>query len=217
MKVIKSVLAMILASVLLIGCGKSEEKSDVLKVGTVAGPETELMEVARDVAKKSGLTIEIVTFEEYVLPNTALADGLIDANAFQSENFFESMLKATGYDLVRAGYTFIYPVGIYSTHHPDLKALPHGARIALPNDASNEARALKVLAQAGVIKLSDQPSGIDYTERDVIENHLDLHLIPIDAAQLPRMLDDVDAAVINTNFALPQAYCQAVMPFLLKK
>lgn len=203
MKFIKNILAILFAATLLVGCGKTEEKPNVVKVGTVAGPETELMEIAKSVAAKSGLTIEIVTFEEYVLPNTALADGLIDANAFQSEHFFESMLKATGYDLVRAGYTFIYPVGIYSSLHSEINALPHGARIAVPNDASNEARALKVLAQAGLIKLSAQPSGSDYTELDVTENHLDIHIIPIDAAQLPRMLGDVDAAVINTNFAMP--------------
>ncbi|MGA2655023.1 MAG: MetQ/NlpA family ABC transporter substrate-binding protein, partial [Gammaproteobacteria bacterium] len=111
MKFIKNILAIFFAAAFLISCNKPEEKPNVLKVGTVAGPETQLMEVARDVAKKSGLTIEIVTFEEYILPNTALADGLIDANAFQTEHYFESMLKATGYDLARAGYTFIYPVG----------------------------------------------------------------------------------------------------------
>ncbi len=203
MKLIKSVLAIIVASAILIGCNKPEEKPNVLKVGIVAGPEADLMAVAKDVVKKSGLTIEIVTFEEYILPNTALADGLIDANAFQSEHFFESMLKATGYDLARAGYTFIYPMGVYSTHYSEIKALPQGARIALPNDASNEARALQVLAQAGLIKLNNKPSGSDYTELDIIENHLGIHIIPIDAAQLPRMLGDVDAAVINTNFALP--------------
>lgn len=202
MKIFKSILVFIFA-VTLIGCGKSEEKPNVLKVGTVAGPETELMEVARDVAKKSGLTIEIVTFVEYILPNTALVDGLIDANAFQSEHYFESLLKATGYDLARAGYTFIYPVGVYSTHYSDIKALPQGARVSVPNDASNEARALQVLAQAGLITLNAQAQGSEFSQVDIKENPLGLQIIAIDAAQLPRMLDDVDAAVINTNFALP--------------
>lgn len=203
MKLIKSVLAIIVASVMVIGCGKSEEKSNVLKVGTVAGPETQLMEIASDVAKKAGLTIEIVTFEEYILPNTALVDGLIDANAMQTENYFETLLAATGYDLTRAGFTFIYPVGIYSTRHSDIKALPQGARIAVPNDASNESRSLQVLSQAGLIKLNDNPDGREYSELDIIDNPFALQIIAIDAAQLPRMLNDVDAAVINTNFALP--------------
>jgi D-methionine transport system substrate-binding protein len=203
MKLIKSVLTIIFASAVLIGCSKSEEKPNVLKVGTVAGPETQLMEVARDVAKKAGLTIEIVTFEEYILPNTALVDGLIDANAMQTEHYFETMLAATGYDLARAGYTFIYPMGIYSTRHTDIKVLPQGARIAVPNDASNESRSLQVLAQTGLIKLTDKPAGSDFSELDITENPLALQIIPIDAAQLPRMLNDVDAAVINTNFALP--------------
>ncbi|MGA2655504.1 MAG: MetQ/NlpA family ABC transporter substrate-binding protein, partial [Gammaproteobacteria bacterium] len=87
--------------------------------------------------------------------------------------------------------------------HPEIKALPQGARIAVPNDASNEARALQVLAQASLIKLNEKPAGSDFSEVDIIDNPLDIHIIPIDAAQLPRMLGDVDAAVINTNFALP--------------
>ncbi|MFA6036917.1 MAG: MetQ/NlpA family ABC transporter substrate-binding protein [Legionellales bacterium] len=202
MKIFKSILVFIFA-ITLIACEKSEEKSKVLKVGTVAGPETELMEAARDVAKKSGLNIEIVTFVEYILPNTALVDGLIDANAMQSEHYFESLLKATGYDLVRAGYTFIYPMGVYSTNHSDIKSLPQGARIAIPNDASNEARGLQVLAQAGLITLNPEPQGADFTQVDIKENPLALQFIAIDAAQLPRMLGDVDAAVINTNFAMP--------------
>lgn len=203
MKLFKSVLAIIFA-VVLSGCGKSEEPTDVLKVGTIAGPETQLMEVARDVAlKESGLKIEIVTFEDYILPNTALVDGLIDANAMQTEHYFDKLLGSTGYELARAGYTFIYPVGIYSVRHSAPKDLPQGARIAIPNDASNESRSLLVLAQAGLITLNPAPVGNDFTPMDIKDNPLSLQIIPIDAAQLPRMLDDVDAAVINTNFALP--------------
>ncbi len=203
MKLFKSVSAIVCA-VLLSGCGKSEEQSHVLKVGTIAGPETQLMEAAGDVAlKNSGLKIEIVAFEDYVLPNTALADGLIDANAMQTEHYFDKLLTSTGYDLVRAGYTFIYPVGIYSSRHKAIKDLPQGARIAIPNDASNEPRSLLVLAQTGLITLNDKPAGSDFTVIDIKENPLAIQIIPIDAAQLPRMLGDVDAAVINTNFALP--------------
>lgn len=204
MNAIKNFLTILVASVLLTACGQSEESPQVLKVGTVAGPETQLMEVARDVAlKKSGLQIEIVAFEDYVLPNTALADGLIDANAMQTEHYFHRTLEATSYDLVRAGYTFIYPVGVYSSRYQTIKDLPQGARIAIPNDASNEPRSLLVLAQAGLITLNEMPAGVDFAQIDIKENPLSLQLIPIDAAQLPRMLGDVDAAVINTNYALP--------------
>lgn len=202
MKLLKYFLVICFAT--LVGCGKSDEQAHTLKVGTIAGPETELMIAARDVAlKESGLHIEIVTFEDYVLPNTALVDGLIDANAMQTEHYFENLLKTTGYDLARAGFTFIYPVGIYSARYETLKDLPVGARIAIPNDASNEPRSLLVLAQAGLITLNAQPIGNDYAEIDIQSNPQQLQIITMDAAQLPRMLNDVDAAVINTNFALP--------------
>lgn len=204
MKHMKNIVTVLALSLLLSACGKSEQEKQVLKVGTIAGPETELMEVARDIAlKESKVKIEIVTFEDYVLPNTALADGLIDANAMQTEHYFDKVLAATGYDLARAGYTFIYPVGIYSAQHKNIKDLPKGARIAIPNDASNEPRSLLVLAQTGLITLNDKPVGADYAEIDIKDNPLMLQIIPIDAAQLPRMLGDVDAAVINTNYALP--------------
>ncbi len=203
MKLIKSC-AWIALSLGLYACGQSEQEKQVLKVGTIAGPETQLMEMARDVAlQESGVNIEIVTFEDYVLPNTALADGLIDANAMQTEHYFDAMLIATGYPLVRAGYTFIYPVGIYSAQYQSIQALPQGARIAIPNDASNEPRSLLVLAQAGLITLNDTPVGTDFATTDIKDNPLQLQFVAIDAAQLPRMLGDVDAAVINTNFALP--------------
>ncbi|HLF66533.1 MAG TPA: MetQ/NlpA family ABC transporter substrate-binding protein [Gammaproteobacteria bacterium] len=203
MKLIKLCAVMII-SVGLTACGKSEPESQVFKVGTVAGPETQLMEMARDVAlKESGVKFEIVTFEDYVLPNTALADGLIDANAMQTEHYFDQMLAATGYPLARAGYTFIYPVGIYSSKHKTINDLGQAARIAIPNDASNEPRSLLVLAQAGLITLNDTPTGADFSTVDIKDNPLQLDIITIDAAQLPRMLGDVDAAVINTNYALP--------------
>ncbi len=194
----------IIGAALLSGCGKSEENPHKLKVGTIAGPETELMEVARDVAlKNAGLKIEIVTFEDYVLPNAALNDGLIEANAMQTEHYFDKIVKVTDYPLVNAGYTFIYPVGVYSSKHKSIKELPQGAKIAIPNDASNEPRCLLVLAQAGLIKLNDTPTGSDWSVIDIKENPHLLQIVTIDAAQLPRMLHDVDAAVINTNFALP--------------
>jgi D-methionine transport system substrate-binding protein len=203
MKQISKILACIFSSILLVACS-SEHNAHELKVGTIAGPETQLMEAARDVAlKNSGLKIKIVTFDDYVLPNTALHDGLIDANAMQTEHYFDKVLAATGYELANVGYTFIYPVGIYSSQHKSLGALPQGARIAIPNDASNEPRSLLVLAQAGLITLNDTPAGSDFALIDIKNNPKGLQIIPIDAAQLPRMLGDVDAAVINTNFALP--------------
>ena len=204
MNTIKSFCAILCASVFLYACDKSSEHTYTLKVGTVAGPETQLMEAARDLAlKNSNLKIEIVTFDDYILPNTALADGLIDANAMQTEHYFRKVVKETGYDLVNVGYTFIYPVGIYSSRYKNINDLPQGAQIAIPNDVSNEPRCLQVLAQAGLITLSDTPAGSDFSTIDIQENPKSLQIILIDAAQLPRMLHDVDAAIINTNFALP--------------
>jgi len=185
--------------VLLPGCGKQDPNT--LVVGTIAGPETELVEVAQKVAlERYGLTIKVIEFSDYNLPNEALMDGTLDANVYQHLPYLKAASKAHGYDFEVIGKTFVYPTGLYSAKIKTLQALPDHALIALPNDPSNEARALLLLQKAGLITLKSTQST---TVHNIKSNPKQLRFKELDAAQLPRILADVDAAVINTTFAIP--------------
>ncbi|MCW4151167.1 MetQ/NlpA family ABC transporter substrate-binding protein [Halomonas sp. 18H] len=189
------------ASALVIGQAHAEDST--LKVGTVAGPETEVMQVAADIAERDhGLDIEITEFTDYVTPNAALADGSLDANAYQHEPYMQSMVEDRGYDFAIAGRTFVYPIGAYSEQYDSIAALPDGATIALPNDPSNEGRSLILMHNEGLITLDD-PSNLEATPLNIVENPHDFEFREIEAAQLPRVLPDVDMAFINNTFAQP--------------
>lgn len=183
----------------LAACNKPSPNT--LVIGTIAGPETDLVETAKKVAQTQyGLDIKIVTFNDYNLPNEALQDGSLDANVYQHLPYLNTAIKAHGYQLEAIGRTFVYPVGIYSKKHSSLTQLPENAVIALPNDPSNEMRALQLLSKAGLITLKNEDNiGL----KDITANPHKLQFKEMDAAQLPRVLPDVDAAVINTTFALP--------------
>ncbi|KPQ22024.1 MetQ/NlpA family ABC transporter substrate-binding protein [Halomonas sp. HL-93] len=174
-----------------------------IKMGTVAGPETEVMEVAARIAKEEyNLDVEIIEFTDYVTPNAALDDGSLDANAYQHEPYMQSMVNDRGYDFAIAGYTFVYPIGAYSEKYDSIEELPEGAQIALPNDPSNEGRALILMHNEGLITLND-PENLEATPIDIAENPNDYRFREIEAAQLPRVLPDVDMAFINNTFAQP--------------
>ncbi|KTD38640.1 29 kDa immunogenic protein [Legionella nautarum] len=183
----------------LVACNKPSPNT--LTIGTIAGPETDIVEVAKEVAQKQyGLNIKIIEFNDYNLPNEALEDGSLDANVYQHLPYLQAAMKAHGYDLEAIGKTFVYPTGIYSTKIKSLAQLPEHATIAIPNDPSNEARALLLLQKAGLIDLKDENS---VSIADISNNPKHLVIKELDAAQLPRILADVDAAVINTTFAIP--------------
>ncbi len=183
----------------LIGCNKPSPNT--LTIGTIAGPETNLVEVAKEVAKaKYGLKVKIVEFNDYNLPNEALADGSLDANIYQHQPYLQAAIKAHGYKLEALGKTFVYPTSIYSTKVKSVAELGEHAIIAIPNDPSNEARALLLLQKAGLLELKKAEMA---TLADIRANPKKLVIKELDAAQLPRVLADVDAAVINTTFALP--------------
>jgi D-methionine transport system substrate-binding protein len=183
----------------LLACSKPSPNT--ITVGTISGPETELVEVAQTVAQeKYGLNVKIIEFNDYNLPNEALQDGSLDANVYQHLPYLQAASKAHGYDLEVIGKTFVYPAGLYSKKVKSIKDLSDKAIIALPNDPSNESRALLLLQKAGLITLkSTQNSSV----QDIAKNPKQLQFKELDAAQLPRVLDDVDAAVINTTFAVP--------------
>ncbi len=199
MRCIKLLLLPLLLS--LCACQQPSTPANTLVIGTIAGPETDLVKTAQAVAKdKSNLDIKVIEFSDYNLPNEALQDGSLDANVYQHLPYLESAQKAHGYTLEPIGRTFLFPTGIYSKKIKSLDALPERAQIAIPNDPSNEARALILLATAHLITLkqTNTPS-----LQDILTNPKKIRFKTLDAAQLPRILPDVDAAVINTTFAIP--------------
>lgn len=184
------------------GCSKSETSPEIL-VGTIAGPEAELVQVAKEVAKeKYGVDIKVIEFNDYALPNIALHDGSININVFQHQPYLDEASKNNHYDLVAIGKTFVYPMGIYSKTLKNIKQVEEGAKVAIPNDPSNEGRALFLLEKAGLIVLK-KGAGMCATPLDIEKNPKKLRITELDAAQLPRVLNDVTLAVINSTYAIP--------------
>lgn len=181
---------------------QAQEKTKI-KVGVSVGNAEQTFEVVRKVAARDGLDIQVITFSDYLQPNEALAAGDLDANAFQHKPFLDSQIKARGYKIVPVGLTLTAPLGIYSRAYKSVAQLPQGARIGIQNDPSNGNRALLLLQKAGLIKLKPGvgENGVNATPLDVVENPKKLRLIELDAAQLPRALDDLAAASINNDYA----------------
>lgn len=172
-----------------------------LKVGVTAGPHAQIFEIVKQEAAKQGLQIQIIEFSDYVQPNAALAAGDLDANSYQHQPYLDNANADRGYKLVSLAKTVIFPIGIYSKKVKSLDALKEGARIGIPNDPTNGGRALLLLQTQGLIKLRDGV-GLKATPLDVAVNPKKLRFIELDAAQLPRSLDDTDASAVNTNFAM---------------
>jgi D-methionine transport system substrate-binding protein len=173
-----------------------------LKIGVTAGPHAQIFEQVKKIAERDGLKIQVVEFSDYVQPNAALAAGDLDANSYQHKPFLDQQVKDRGYKLVSVGYTVNFPIGIYSKKIKSLKDLKEGARFGIPNDPTNGGRVLLVLQDQGLIKLRPA-AGLKATPLDVVENPKKLKFVELEAAQLARSLDDLDAAGINTNYALP--------------
>jgi D-methionine transport system substrate-binding protein len=201
--ILKALSAVIAGAAMFTSIG-AQADDKVIKVGTIGGPDSQIWEVVTKVAKREGLNVKVVEFNDYVQPNAALDAGDLDANSFQHQPYLDSQVAQRGYKIVSAGLTYISPLGVYSKKLKSLKDLPQGAKVAVPNDPSNENRALLLLQSQGVIKLKAGAGtkGNNATALDVAENPKKIKLLELDAAQLPRSLADVDAAAINTNFAL---------------
>ncbi|NRP20817.1 D-methionine-binding lipoprotein MetQ [Ensifer adhaerens] len=178
----------------------AEDKKE-LKVGIISGEDEDVWRAVTAEAAKKGLTIETVVFNDYTQPNEALARGEVDANAFQHLPYLENQIKAHGYKIVPVGYTGVWPIGLYSKKHTKIADLPEGAVIGVPNDPSNEGRALRVLQNEGVIKLKEG-TGILATIADIVENPKNVAIKELDAGIVGRSVDDLDAAVVNTDWAL---------------
>ncbi|NBD08132.1 MetQ/NlpA family ABC transporter substrate-binding protein [Corallococcus silvisoli] len=181
------------------GCTKETEKP--LRVGVTSGPHAQIMEVVAAEALKRGVRVKVVEFSDYVQPNAALADGSLDANSFQHLPYLEQQQKDRGYRFDVVGTTVTFPIAAYSSRHSSLDALPKGAVLAIPNDPTNGARALKLLEDAELLRLR-KVQDANVTPLDVEWTRGEYQLRELDAAQLARALGDVDLAIINTNYAL---------------
>ncbi|WP_028864593.1 methionine ABC transporter substrate-binding lipoprotein MetQ [Psychromonas aquimarina] len=193
-----------LASTLaLAGCGEKEAVVDQSKItiGVIAGAEAQVAEVAAKVAKEQyGLDVKLVTFSDYITPNAALEEGSVDVNAFQHKPYLDQQVADRNYKFAIAGNTFVYPIAGYSKTISSLDELKDGDQIAVPSDPTNLGRALLLLQQQGLLKLKD---GADLTATvlDIVSSPKNLKIVELEAAQLPRSLDDVSLAIINTTYA----------------
>ncbi|MER5325660.1 MetQ/NlpA family ABC transporter substrate-binding protein [Streptosporangium roseum] len=188
-----------------------------LKVGVNPVPHGEVLKYVKDnLAAKAGLNLEIVEFTDYVQPNTQLDEGNLDANYFQHIPYLEEFSKGKDIKLSWVAPVHIEPLGLYSKKIKNVTELAQGASVALPNDTSNLGRSLKLLADNGVITLKEGV-GVKATERDVADNPKGLQFKPLEAAQLPRSLEDVDAAIINGNYALEADLQPATDSLILEK
>ncbi len=177
-------------------------ETTILRIGATAGPHAQILEAVRPIAARQGLDLRIVEFSDYITPNVALDAGDLQANSYQNKPFLDQQIKDRGYKIENAGFTVNFPLGIYSRRWKRWEDVPEGAQIAIQNDPTNGGRSLLLLRDAGVIGLREGV-GLLPTLRDIVSNPRKLRFIEIDAAQTPRALDDVDAAAVNTNFALP--------------
>ena len=199
----KKFIALILALTLalsLAACGGSEDDKTI-KVGATPAPHAEILEVIKEELAKEGWTLEIVEFDDYIIPNTSLEEGALDANYFQHITYMNGFNDERGTHLVSAAEIHYEPFGMYAGKSASIDALPDGAQIAVPNDATNEARALLLLQQVGLITLKDG-AGINATKADIVANPKNIEIVETKAELLTTTLQDVDMAVINGNYAI---------------
>lgn len=184
------------------GSSAAEATGDkVITVGASPSPHAEILEAAKEALKAEGYELKVVEYTDYVQPNLALESKSLDANYFQHLPYLENFNKERGTKLVSAAAIHYEPFGIYAGKSKDLKNLPEGAKIAVPNDVTNEARALLLLADQGLITLKDN-TDINATKQDIVENPHNIEIVEVEAAQVPRSLQDVDFGVVNGNFAI---------------
>ena len=237
-KFIGLVLTLSLAAALLTGCGSSDSSSNdsdkaaagqteastevaeatetdessedkVIKVGACVTPHAEILEQIKDNLAEEGWTLEVVEYNDYVLPNTALEDGDLDANYFQHKPYLDDFNAENGTHIVTLAAVHFEPMGIYAGKSSDLSNVPDGATIAVPNDTTNEARALLLLEAQGLIKLKEGV-GIEATVLDIEENTHNIEIQELEAAQVAKSIQDVDFAVINGNYAIEAGLDSAI-------
>ena len=200
----RSLLILAAAATVLAACGQGADKAGgegPLLVGATAVPHAEILEHIKPLLAAEGVNIEIKVFNDYVQPNTQLAERRLDVNYFQTKPYLDEFNASRGSDLVTVAGVHVEPLGAYSRRFRTLAELPDGAEVAVPNDASSIGRSLILLQKAGLIRLKD-PANPLQTLRDIVANPKNLRFRELESATLPRVLDQVDMAVINTNYAL---------------
>lgn len=213
----KKILSLVLSTVLIVGvisgCAKKVEtkaptttpvaaKEVTLTVGAALVPHADILNFAKPLLKAKGIDLVVKTLDDEAQLNPALDEKQIDANFFQHVPYLDSVVKEKGYKFVVAGKVHVEPIGFYSEKIKSIDELKDGAKIAIPNNPSNEYRALALLQLKGLIKIKDGIANYSATPKDIVENKKNLKFVEVDSAQLPRSLPDVDAAVINTNIIL---------------
>ncbi|OAT82330.1 MetQ/NlpA family ABC transporter substrate-binding protein [Desulfotomaculum copahuensis] len=205
-KILALLFSLALLGVVLAGCGQQKAAQNgaaknEITVGATARPHAEILEKVKPILAKEGITLNIKTFNDYAQLNPALADKQIDANFFQHIPYLDDYNQKTGKNLVYIAKVHVEPMGVYSKKFKNVSDLKNAKTIAIPNDATNGGRALMLLEKAGIIKLK-AGKGIMATRMDIVQKPAGLNIQELDAAMLPRALSDVDAAVINGNYAL---------------
>ena len=202
-----------LAAGLLSGCANTQSgdaqapaesgslEGTTITVGASPAPHAEILEVAKELLAEQGITLEITEFDDYILPNQAVEDGSLDANYFQHITYLENFNVEYSTHLVSAAQVHYEPFGIYAGKTASLDALADGAQIAVPNDTTNEGRALLLLQDQGLITLADD-AGLEATKDDIVDNPHNFEIVELEAKLLPEMRQDVDIAVINGNYAI---------------
>lgn len=227
--ILKAVLASAFAFVMvaaLAGCGATQGSTDTasessssaaasgddktIVVGASPSPHAEILAAAEDVLAEEGWTLEIVEYSDYIQPNVALEGGELDANYFQHNQYLDNYNAENGTDLVNAANIHFEPMTLYAGKTASVDELPDGAQIAVPSDPSNEARALLVLEEQGIITLAEG-AGLEATPNDIVDNPKNVQIVEAEAAALPRMLEDADMAVINGNYALSSGLDQSLV------
>lgn len=206
----KRILAAGAAAVLAVGltaCGGKENKADdkTITVAASPTPHAEILEAAKDLLKEKGYTLEIKEFDDYPQQNVVVDEGEFDANYFQHQPYLDNFNEEKGSDLVSTAKIHYEPLGIYPGASEDLENIKDGAKIAVPNDATNEARALLLLEENGIITLKED-AGLNATKKDVEENHHNIEIVELDAAQIARVVEELDFVVLNGNYALDAGF-----------
>ncbi len=199
-KILSLVLVTVLLALTLTACGKGSENKTI-KVGASPTPHAEILKAIKDDLANDGYTLEVVEFQDYVLPNTSLEDGELDANYFQHRPYLDDFNKENGTHIVPVAVIHYEPFGIYPGKKSSLSDLAEGDQVAVPNDTTNEARALLLLEQEGIIKLKDG-AGMTAKKTDIESYNVNVEIVELEAAQLGRSLQDVAVAVINGNYAM---------------
>lgn len=206
----KRILAAGAAAVLAVGltaCGGKENKADdkTITVAASPTPHAEILEAAKDLLKEKGYTLEIKEFDDYPQQNVVVDEGEFDANYFQHQPYLDNFNEEKGADLVSAAKIHYEPLGIYPGASEDLENIKDGAKIAVPNDATNEARALLLLEENGIITLKED-AGLNATKKDVEENPHNIEIVELDAAQIARVVEELDFVILNGNYALDAGF-----------